>query len=186
MKGSLTNMLLALGSAGILSAAILAGVHELTSEPIARAAEQARETAIADVLPAFDKTGETLVIDSLDVTPAFANGHLAGAAVKSYSMDGFSGRIDVMVGFDAEGKISGYHVLSHNETPGLGAKMADWFKDPAADRSIIGKAEDIKMKADGGDIDAITAATISSRAFADAVNRARRAYEAYITTRHKQ
>lgn len=105
-----------------------------------------------------------------------------GAAVESYSKKGFSGEIKVIVGFDTEGTLCNYSVLQHSETPGLGAKMQDWFRTDKNKQSVIGRKLDgsgLKVTKDGGDVDAITAATISSRAFLDAVNRA---YSAYAGT----
>ena len=80
-----------------------------------------------------------------------------------------------MAGFDADGRLTGYRVLSHAETPGLGAKMDTWFQTD----KVIGTDTDIAVRADGGDIDAITGATITSRAFTDAINRARHAFNDY-------
>lgn len=178
MKNSLTNMLLSLGLVGIMSAATLAAVYNVTATPISRAAEKARVEAIAQVLPPFDNLATPIGgSEGTTVTPAYKDNELVGAAVQSYTENGFSGHFDVMVGFDADGAITGYQILSHSETPGLGAKMEEWFKSEEADRSVLGKTGEINVKADGGDIDAITAATITSRAFADAVNRARRAFE---------
>lgn len=102
-----------------------------------------------------------------------------GAAVKSISMDGFSGEITVMYGFDAEGKINDYKVLKHAETAGLGSKMQEWFRMKNGDRCILGLnpvTHKMRVKKDGGNVDAITAATISSRAFLDALDKAYKAY----------
>ena len=90
--------------------------------------------------------------------------------------NGFGGIFHVMVGFDATGAITGFEVLDHQETPGLGSKMQEWFQNV---RTVIGlnPAEaNLTVSKDGGDVDAITAATISSRAFLAAVNKAYNAY----------
>lgn len=171
------------GIAAVMGAA-LGIVHHYTEEPIAQAVEQARLDALSDVLPA----GDALSIgDSEEITvpgdsrpvvvfPAYDGGEFVGAAVETWTMDGFSGEIDVMVGFVANGEVSGYRVLSHAETPGLGAKADDWFRP-----SIIGTDHELAVSKDGGEIDGITAATITSRAFLQAVNRARSAFEIYST-----
>ena len=91
---------------------------------------------------------------------------------------GFGGELKVLVGFDAEGKIIDYSLLSHAETPGLGSKAADWFKK--GNRGDItgmnpGEAA-LTVSKDGGKVDAITASTITSRAFLSAVNAAYAAY----------
>ena len=86
-----------------------------------------------------------------------------------------------MAGIDKEGNISGYEILEHAETPGLGSKMGVWFNNPEKpNQYIIGKnpkTTKFQVTKDGGDIDAITASTISSRAFLDALNRAYNSYE---------
>ena len=104
-----------------------------------------------------------------------ANGNFMGAAVKA-SEGGFGGKIDMMVGFLADGTIKGTDVLSHSETPGLGANMTGKFKDQFVDKN----PNDFKLivKKDGGDVDAITAATITSRAFSKAVDKAYQAFMA--------
>ena len=93
---------------------------------------------------------------------------------------GFGGELRVLVGFDAEGNIIDYSLLSHVETPGLGSKAADWFKE--GNKGSIkgmnpGKAP-LSVSKDGGQVDAITASTITSRAFLNAVNAAYQAYKA--------
>ena len=89
---------------------------------------------------------------------------------------GFSGYVEIMVGFDKEGNISGYQVLKHAETPGLGSKMGEWFSNESkAKQNVIGrslKEGQLKVSKDGGQVDAITAATITSRAFLESINRA--------------
>ena len=104
-----------------------------------------------------------------------ANGQFQGAAVKT-SEGGFGGKIDMMVGFLADGTIKGTSVLSHAETPGLGANMTGKFKDQFVDKNP--NTYQLIVKKDGGDVDAITAATITSRAFSKAVDKAYKAFEA--------
>lgn len=188
MKSSITNMIISLGSITIIAGALLAWVYDTTKEPIAKAETEKQVQAIRDVAPAFDnnpmdsKTTVTLDGDSEPVTiyPAVNGGDNVGAAVESYTNAGFSGKFTVMFGFDKEGKVTGFTVLSHAETPGLGAKMGDWFKDEANPRrNVIGRTpstDNMTVSKDGGDVDAITAATITSRAFLDALNRAYNAY----------
>jgi electron transport complex protein RnfG len=119
--------------------------------------------------------------DSLEFFPAYNGNDLIGIAVKSYTKKGFSGLISIMAGIDKDGNFSGYEVLEHAETPGLGSKMEVWFNNPdKPSQYIIGKSPattKFQVTKDGGDIDAITASTITSRAFLDALNRAYEAYE---------
>ena len=77
-----------------------------------------------------------------------------------------------MVGIKPDGTIINYSVLEHKETPGLGSKMQEWFSSKGDIRGLSADKNNLTVSKDGGDVDAITAATISSRAFLDAVNRA--------------
>ncbi len=97
----------------------------------------------------------------------------AGLAV-STKENGFGGLLTVLVGFDDNGSIKGYKVLKHTETPGLGAKAGDWFQKDSKG-NIIGKNPgncNFTVSKDGGEIDAITASTITSRAFLLAIQNA--------------
>ncbi|HRC93634.1 MAG TPA: RnfABCDGE type electron transport complex subunit G, partial [Tenuifilaceae bacterium] len=91
---------------------------------------------------------------------------------------GFGGRIELMVGFLPDGTINKITVISHKETPGLGDKIDPGKSDFSV--QFEGKNPEtfkVMVKKDGGDVDAITASTISSRAFCDAVNRAYKAFK---------
>lgn len=171
-------MLLSLGGTAIVAAAVLGFVNTITADPIADAAQKTRIEAMAEVLPAFDNdvaaTAQSTA-DGFTIYTATLGGKPAGTAVESYSDAGFGGRIIVLTGFDTQGCITGYRVLEHAETPGLGAKAGEWFAAPGHD--IRGSKSALKVKADGGDIDAITGSTITSRAFFEAVNNARKALE---------
>lgn len=182
-------MLLSLTGICVVAGAVLAAVNYLTAGPIEASKTAALENAIKAVTPEFNNkpSEESYKVampegDSLRIYPAKMDGQFVGAAVESFSKKGFSGEIKVIVGFDTEGKLCNYSVLQHAETPGLGAKMQEWFRTDKNKQSIIGRKLDtngLKVTKDGGDVDAITAATISSRAFLDAVNRA---YSAYAGT----
>ena len=181
-KDTLINMFVALFVICIVSGGVLGVVYNATKDPIA-AAETAKKTeAIKNVLPEFNELKETMVMSALEDTeiPFYlaydADNNFIGAAVETFTNKGFSGNISLMVGILADGTLKNISVLQHAETPGLGSKMTEpTFKD-----QFNGKKADsfnIKVKKDGGDVDAITAATISSRAFCDAVNRALLTFE---------
>lgn len=191
LSSTLPNMLLSLGGICVLVSGILAVVNKVTTAPIAEAEMRAKVEAIRAVAPAFDNNpfAEKLMVlpegetDSLTVYPAKKGGSLVGFAIESYTQKGFSGLIRVMVGFDAEGRLVDFSVLQHSESPGLGSRIPEWYHE----KSETGGIRDVRglnMKAsapltvskDGGKVDAITAATISSRAFLDAVNRAWRTF----------
>ena len=177
-ESTLKNMILSLTLIALGSSAGLGFVYELTKEPIALSVLNKKLNAIREVVPEFTNnpndemlrlpTGEG---DSLDIYPAKNNGEVVGYAVNSYTSKGFSGNISLMAGFKPDGTIIGISVLNHKETPGLGTKMTE----PEFKEQFTGKnpAEFmLKVKKDGGQVDAITAATISSRAFCDAIERA--------------
>lgn len=183
MESSFKNMVLVLTGITCLSGAILGGVNEITTEPIKAAKMAKQESAIKMVAPEYDNNPiadqwKATLADGTEaiIFPAKKNGELVGAAVQAMTKNGFGGPITVMVGFDKDGNIQEYSVLSHTETPGLGSKMPTWFHDKG---NIIGKnpaKNKLTVSKDGGEIDAITAATISSRAFLDAVANAYNAF----------
>lgn len=186
MKSSMRNMVLSLGGISLVVASMLSVVNMLTSGPIAESSARAAAAAVAAVLPPFDNNPLAAPAEAGGCTlyPAMSDGRFVGAAVRVETLDGFSGRILVMVGFDASGAVTGYTILEHAETPGLGAKAQEWFSDTVGHRSIIGSDSPIALVKDGGCIDGITAATITSRAFLGAVNNARRAFNEYVSKTH--
>ena len=181
-KDTLLNMFVAMFVICVVSGGVLGVVYNATKEPIA-AAETAKKTeAIKNVLPEFNELKETMVKSALeDVEIPFylaydANNNFIGAAVETFTNKGFSGNISLMVGILANGTINNISVLQHAETPGLGSKMSESsFKDQFNNKNTT--SFNFNVKKDGGDVDAITAATISSRAFCDAVNRALSTFE---------
>lgn len=170
-------MALVLTVISLAAAGALAAVYTLTVEPIAQTKAQKEEQAVRDVLPLYTRI-ETDSVNGLAVARAYNGDMFVGAAVKTEDT-GFGGAVKLMVGFDAQGKIVNYSVLEQAETPGLGTKMVDWFKTDKNRQNVCGlnpSEANFTVSKDGGDIDAITAATISSRAFLRAV---RKAYDAY-------
>lgn len=186
LESTLTNMVLSLTLITIVATSILAAMNEVTKAPIEAANRQALEAALAEVLPegsqAVNPDGELVADpDGIEYTlyEAVKEGKPAGAAVES-TVNGFGGKLKIIVGFDNNGVITNYSVLEHSETPGLGAKCADWFKK-GMKGDITGKnpAEaNLTVSKDGGEIDAITASTITSRAFLKAVANAYKTFMA--------
>lgn len=177
-ESTFKNMVLSLTLISLVASACLGFVYEMTKEPIAVSVLNKKLSAIKEVVPEFTNnpfdemyrlpTGEG---DSLDVFPAKKDNEVIGYAVNTYTNKGFSGRINIMAGFRADGTICNVAVLEHKETPGLGTKMVDQpFKGQFIDKNP-GQFK-LKVKKDGGEVDAITAATISSRAYCDAIQRA--------------
>ena len=176
-------MVIVLTAITVIATGLLAYVNQLTAGPIAEANAKALSDAIAIVVPGFDnnpaEAPETIELNgaTYKIYKATKGGEFIGAAVES-SANGFGGALSVLVGFDKEGNIIDYSLLSHAETPGLGSKAADWFKK-GAKGDIIGMNPGHKaltVSKDGGQVDAITASTITSRAFLQAVNNAYAAY----------
>ena len=183
LESSFKNMVIVLTVVAVVAGLLLGYVNKLTAEPIAQANAKALSDAIALVVPGFDNepaaNPDTIEVAGVTykIYKATKGDKFIGAAVES-SANGFGGALTVLVGFDADGKIIDYSLLSHAETPGLGSKAADWFKK-GGKGDITGKNpgdKPLTVSKDGGEIDAITASTITSRAFLNAVNSAYAAY----------
>lgn len=189
LESSLLNMVLVLTGVAVIMGGVLAYVNHLTEGPISEQKAKALSDGIKTVM----------CVDDLDVAAPVEvkqndakgkeltyiiypakdkQGNDLGAAVES-TTGGFGGDLKILVGFDPEGKILGYTLLEHAETPGLGAKADKWFQK-GEKGDIIGKtpSEPLTVSKDGGQVDAITASTITSRAFLLAVNNAYTAYKA--------
>ena len=190
LESSLLNMVLVLTGVAVVMGGILAYVNHLTEGPIAEQKTKALADGIKSVMGADDVTvAKTDIVKQNDdkgkeltyiiYQTKDAKGQDLGAAVES-TTGGFGGDLKVLVGFNPEGKILGYTLLEHAETPGLGAKADKWFQK-GEKGDIIGKdpADPLTVSKDGGQVDAITASTITSRAFLLAVNNA---YTAFKTT----
>ena len=186
LESTLVNMVGVLVCVCLVMGGILAFVNHVTEGPISQQAEKAladgikavmvsdqlKVTANDTVKETFDNKECVFIVHKV----ADASGKELGAAVESTTL-GFGGDLKILVGFNPEGEILGYTLLEHAETPGLGAKADKWFqKDGKA--SIIGKnpAQPLVVSKDGGDVDAITASTITTRAFLKAVNQAYNVY----------
>lgn len=182
-ESSFKNMFLTLLIITAVASLALGGIFTLTKEPIAAAKKAKFENAIKVVIPEFDTMTIQKVLlpggtDSLTVIRGYLQDTLlVGTAISSYSNNGYSpDQIQIMVGFLPDGSIYNTTVTQQKETPGLGTKMAEpKFKDQFNQKDPQNFR--LKVKKDGGDVDAITAATISSRAFCDAVQRAYDVYQ---------
>jgi electron transport complex protein RnfG len=173
LESNLKNMVLSLALISLVMSGALGMVYNLTKGPIEEANKAKEVAAVKEVLPPFDNDPLTTKqeVDGLTIYTGTLNGQIVGFAVKTYTEKGFSGRFDLMAGFKVDGSINNVSVLEQKETPGLGTKMKeDKFKN-----QFLGKnPNSYKMivKKDGGEVDAITAATISSRAYCDAMQKA--------------
>lgn len=190
MESTLKNMVAVLFGITLVASAGVGVVNMITAEPIALSKQAATTAALTEVLPSFDETtSEELTIDEMPITvyTATKGGVVAGYAVQTMTKQGFSGTVRLMVGFDTDGRVVNINVLEQTETPGLGTKMCDegnpLLGSVKGQRLEEKKLVDGKLavRKDGGDVDALTAATISSRAYVDAVNRAWMAYKSVAT-----
>jgi len=188
LKSNMPNMVCVLTVVAVLCGGILAYIYDLTDAPRKAAAENALNAGIEQVMG-----GKCTVADKKEVKRTVDGKQLTyiiyptdkGTAVQSTDPNGFGGNLTVLVGFNEAGDILGYTILETAETPGLGAKADTWFQsaenggtNPKA--SIIGKnpeTSNLKVSKDGGDIDAITASTITSRSFLRAVQQAYNTYK---------
>lgn len=185
LESNFRNMVLALTGVSMVAVALLAWVNQLTQEPIRKAKTEKLEAAIAEVLTDYDNDPtmdpDTIEMGGLEyvIFKATLQGKPAGAAVESTDPRGFSGAIKLLVGFDEEGNVLNYSVLSMSETPGLGTKADTWFKKGERG-DITGMnpgREPLKLTSEGGQVDAITASTVTTRSFIRAVNNAYLAYK---------
>jgi len=183
IESSLKNMVISLLVITLVAGLSLGFVQQVTKEPIANSKQQKQIEAISAVVPEFNNNPleqplpQPVFIDEVKectVYTATKDSVIVGYAILATS-SGFGGDVELMVGFTPDGKIYNTSVVSHQETPGLGDKMTtEKFRS-----QFIGfdnKTQKARVKKDGGDVDALTAATISSRAFCSAINKAYRAF----------
>jgi electron transport complex protein RnfG len=183
MKSTFFSIVTTLAVVTLVAALSLGYVFEWTQAPIAKAQLAKQLKAIETVVPGYDNNPVAEMYrlptpdgrDTLDFFPAKKGNERIGVAVKTKSSKGYSGNIWLMVGFNTRGEVLNISVIEHQETPGLGSKM----NTPGFLKQFLGRNPGdtkLKVKKDGGDIDGITGATISSRAFSEAVQTA---YDTY-------
>ena len=189
MKSTLLNMVAVLAGICLVASACVGAVYTITADPIAQAKAQATIDALSNVLPEFDndpsESPAELTLNDMPVKvyTATRGGQVAGYAVETMTKNGFGGAIRMMVGFLPSGEVNNVNVLEQAETPGLGTKMCD--EGNPLITSFQGKNPgEMKMSVtkDGGDVQALTAATISSRAYVDAMARAYAALQEVCST----
>lgn len=207
LESNIANMAIVLTAIAIVAGGLLAWVNNVTAGPIEQINNQAIENGIKSVI--LGERDIKFRVEDPTEKEGFVfhnvydmNENLLGTAVESTDKNGFGGALKVMVGFDPEGKILGYTVLEHSETPGLGAQADGWFRQPATAQAEQSAVVDVLLGApgkpgnhniigmnpgddlmtvskDGGQVDAITASTITSKAFLRAVNAAYKAVFGY-------
>ncbi len=181
LRSTWYNMACVLTGISLVAGVALASVNKMTTDTIQELNEKREQAAIAQVLG-----GGKVKVEKVDTIAINDNNFIVmnagkkGVAVKAVDPQNasFGGGLTIMVGISPAGKVLGYSVLETHETPGLGAKAAQWFQK-GEKGDIIGrnlKEKELVVSKDGGDVDAITASTITSRAFLRAVNAAYKAY----------
>jgi electron transport complex protein RnfG len=182
-ESTFMSMVATLFTVTLVAAGLLGTVYALTKEPIRLAELKKKNEAIQVVVPGFDNEPSQEVKrvfmdgDSLYLYTARKGGEVLGTAVETFTNQGFNGRFKLMVGFKPDGTIIDIAVIQQSETPGLGSKMEKGKSDFSL--QFMGKNPatfKLAVKKDRGDVDAITASTITSRAYCDAVARAYRAF----------
>ncbi|MDX1314181.1 MAG: RnfABCDGE type electron transport complex subunit G, partial [Eudoraea sp.] len=174
-ESTLINMVIVLFLITLAAGLSLGYVNDITLEPKAKARLAKKTKALELVLPEFDNNPldqvhrfkSDKVKDSIEVYRALKDSILVGMAVTGTSEKGYSGIVKLMVGFEPDGKIRNITVLQQKETPGLGTKM----KGEKFIQQYRGKDPsnfDLRVKKDGGEVDALAGATISTRAFSEA------------------
>jgi electron transport complex protein RnfG len=178
-ESTFLNMVATLFLVTLLAAGLLGSVYALTKEPIRLAELKRKNEAIGVVVPGFDNEPSQEVKklymdgDTLYFYTARQGEKVLGTAVETFTNLGFTGEFKLMVGFAPDRSIIDIAVIKHAETPGLGDKME---RDKSEFHvQFMGKDPEsfnLAVKKDRGDVDAITASTITSRAYCDAVQRA--------------
>ena len=182
MKSNLFNMIAVLLIVAVCSAISIGYVYELTADPIAEAKKAKTVAAIKEMVTNFDNNPleeKTLLGDEgVVLYPAREDGIITSVAIETSSNQGFGGKIELIMGVLMDGTVTGYKITQQNETPGLGSKVTE----QDFSRQFVGlntHNDNFSLKKDGGEIDAVTGATISSRAVVDAVRKAVEAYNKF-------
>ncbi|MDN3643947.1 RnfABCDGE type electron transport complex subunit G [Lutimonas halocynthiae] len=183
-KSTFISMTLTLFAITLIAGVSLGFINDITKGPKEQAKLARKINALKNVLPEFNnnpvedvkRIKTDLAKDSIEIYAGFLNENQSGTAVVGSSEKGFSGLVKIMVGFNPDGSIKNIAVLEQKETPGLGTKM----KDEKFIKQFRGKhpsSYNLKVKKDQGDVDALTGATITTRAFGEA---AQMAYDVFV------
>jgi electron transport complex protein RnfG len=192
-KSNFINMVFTLFAVTLVASTALGLVFQFTKEPINEAKTVKTNFALSRVLPPFDNNPRDNVImiavepdyqDTLYLYPAYKDNMHVGTAVETFSKNGFGGLLKIIVGFKPDGTIYNIAVIEHHETPGLGDKILK-YKSDWSEQFNEKNPKDFKLyvKKEDGDVDAITASTITSSAFCEAV---KLAYDTFIKEGEKK
>lgn len=186
-KSEMSSLIIVMLVVSLISATFLSIVHHITKKPIQEAQNKMIADSIREVVttefdnnPYAEKINVKRGKERFTLYPARKDGYVTSIVMKSFSNKGYGGRMDILVSFLLDGTIGGYKVMMHKETPGLGSKV----NEPSFRKNIIGKNPadgKFKVRQDGGEVDAITGATITSRALIDAIQKAYNGYLKFNT-----
>lgn len=189
----ITPLVLSMGLISLVATALMAWVCLITEEPIAAAQQKKSNAALSQVLPAFDNqpAQEAVTIGPVKFFTARTDGQITGFAGETVTPKGYAGDVTVLAGLNPDGTVNTVLVTQQSETPGLGAVVCGRIREKTISGVIAGKKETglppnrildqfngmkaeagqtpWKVKKDGGSLDAITGATITSRAVCDGV-----------------
>lgn len=175
IKSNLFNMIMAMTVVSICSAASIGYVYQKTKEPIEKSKTMKISSAVTEMLGKFDnkpfEERTNLAEKGLELYQAKENGVTTSVAIKSYSNNGFGGKIELIIGMLIDGTVTGYKVIQQNETPGLGTKITE-NKFSKQFVGLNAHSDNFELSKNGGEIDALTGATISSNAVVEAVKKA--------------
>ena len=167
-----------------VAAFLLGGAFEITKAPIAASIEADKQATMKEILPTADKfeKADVKISDKVSEVNAGMKGtEIAGYAIK-VAPKGYAGPVEIMVGLSTDGKVTGIKILSHTETPGLGANAPEpKFSDQYKNKPTKGKLEVVKtVPSKDNQIQALTGATITSKAVTLGVNDAIDFYNASL------
>jgi electron transport complex protein RnfG len=189
----LTPLVLSMGLISCAATALMAWVFVITEAPIAAAQQQKNTAALSQVLPAFDNqpTKESVTLGGVTFYAARKGGQITGFAGETITTKGYAGEVNVLAGLKPDGTITTVLVTKQSETPGLGTVVTERVREKTLSGILAGKKETglppnpildqfngmkaeagqtpWAVKKDGGNLDAITGATITSRAVGGAV-----------------
>ena len=201
MQQSITRNSLLLGLFALVTAGLLAGTFEGTKERVAAAERAAAQKALLQIVP-LERHNNDLLLDTVpipkkyweslgldrsgDINIAREDGRAIAVIIPSIAPDGYSGKINLIIGINRDGSLAGVRVLSHNETPGLGDKVdlkkSQWILGFNG-KSLQNPTENLwTVKKDGGEFDQFTGATITPRAVVQQVRRTLEFFRASHTT----
>ncbi len=185
-ESTFLNMTITLFVITIIAGVSLGFINDITKGPKAKAKLERKVNALKQVLAEFNNNPvqevklikSDMAKDSIEIYAGTFDNKPIGTAIIGSSEKGYSGLVKIMIGFNPDESIKNIVVLEQKETPGLGTKMkSDKFL-----RQFRGKKPsefNLKPKKDGGDVDALTGATITTRAFGEATQMA---YDVFVET----